>query len=303
MKINVDLIILYGNISSHNKRKGEMNKGKTIQSVERACDILEAIARENEIGVTELSRSLGLHVATVHNLIRTLTARNYLINTNGRYRLGPAIPSLSSQWDPAMSLPGLLKPYVEDIARKTGEAAVATILTGSRAEMIVIIPGTQDITVQFRQKIWADPLSLATGRILVAFQPGAVRDEFIRRHMAEDGGDNDPQQRSSKDWQRELDHIAAEKTAIIRRSGLNAQSSFAAAVWGVGKQSVIAALGVSCPNFRLTKEHFACLHQAVQEAAGRASQLFQRKDDRKMSVGKTKYEGKKTDHENKNNKC
>jgi len=278
-----------------------MNRGKTIQSVERACDILEAVACENEIGVTELSKKLGLHVATVHNLIRTLTVRNYLTNAGGRYRLGPAISALSSQWV-AMSLPSLLRPYAEDIARKTGEAAVATILTGSRAEMIVTITGTQDITFQFRQKIWADPLCLATGRILVAFQPGAVRDEFVRRHMP-DGAANDAQQWSFKDWSRELDRIAAEGEALIRRTGLNVESSFAAVVRGVGKQSVIAALGVSCPNFRLTKEHFACLRQAVKEASRQATQLFQRKDDRDISVGTIKYERKKTDHEHKINEC
>lgn len=259
-----------------------MNKGKTIQSVERSCAILEAVARENEIGVTELSRSLGLHVATVHNLIRTLTARNYLVNAGGRYRLGPAVPALIAQWDPVMALPNLLRPYTEDIAKQTGESTVVTVLVGFRANMIIYIPGTGEITVQFPQKTWDDPLTLATGRILAAFQPRGIRDEFIRRHLAKDGGDNDPQPRSAKDWHRELDHIVAEEMAILRRPRLDSVSAFAAPVWNADKKSVMAAMGVSCPNFRLTKDHAARLQKVVNDTARQASQFLQGKATRDL---------------------
>ena len=264
--------------------------GKTIQSVERACDILETIARENEIGVTELSKRLGLHVATVHNLTRTLTTRNYLVNAGGRYRLGPAIPSLNSQWDPALSLSNILQPYAEDIAARTGESAVATILAGSHAEMIVYIPSAQEIGVQFPQKIWSYPLNLATGRILAAFQPKTTWNEFVHRHMTDNNGNEAEKNLSKEDWLREFNKIVAEEMVAVRRTELDAASSFAAPVWGVGYQSVIAALGASCPNFRLTKEHFACMRQAVKEAAGRASLLFQRNNGRETPVNATKYE-------------
>jgi len=279
-----------------------MNKGKTIQSVERSCDILEAVARENEIGVTELSKKLGLHVATVHNLTRTLTLRNYLVNAGGRYRLGPAVPSLNSKWDPALSLTSILRPYAEDIAEKTGESAVATILAGSHAEMIVYIPSAQEIGVQFPGKIWNNPLDLATGQILAAFQPRTTWDEFIHRHGANGHANETEKKPSKEDWFHNFSRIVEEEIVVVRRTKLDAASSVAAPVWGVGRQAVIASLGASCPNFRLTKEHLALLCHAVKEASARASQLFQSNDDRKTSVGITKQERNKTGHEDKINK-
>lgn len=270
-----------------------MNKGKMIQSVERACDILEAVARENEIGVTDLSKKLGLHVATAHNLIRTLTARNYLINANGRYRLGPAVPALSAQWNPALALPNLLRPYAEYIADRTGESAVATILVGFRAEMIIYIPGTGEITVQFPHKVWDHPLNLATGRILAAFQPRTIQDEFVRRHMADGYGQDALQNRTREDWCREFKHIAAEEMAVIRRPNLDSASSFAAPVWNADKKTVIAALGVSCPNFRLTKDYTARLQKTVNEAARQASRFLQGKATHDLPLSTTRPERKK----------
>ena len=257
--------------------KPGMNKGKGIQSVERACAILEAVALKKEIGVTELSKTLGLHVATIHNFVRTLTTLNYLINAGGRYRLGPAVPALSAQWDPALVLPAMLKPYVEDIVRKTGESAAATILTGSHAETIVDVQGDHDITVQFPRKTWPYPFILATGRVLVAFQPKDTWNDFIRRHIDGGCGNGSGEKWSRKKWCRELDRIAANEIAIIRRPGPDAASAIGAPVWGVNKKTVMAALGVSCPSFRLTGKHIARLKKALLEATRQASQFLQGK--------------------------
>src|ERR1700727_1863862 len=63
-----------------------------LASVRNAARVLRAFSRAGqELGITELSRQLGLGKSTVHRLGTTLTAERLLErgSTAGRYRLGP----------------------------------------------------------------------------------------------------------------------------------------------------------------------------------------------------------------------
>ena len=53
--------------------------GNFVQSVERALDILEILARYKEsLRVTDLAKEMRLGITTVHNLLKTLVYRNYV---------------------------------------------------------------------------------------------------------------------------------------------------------------------------------------------------------------------------------
>jgi IclR family acetate operon transcriptional repressor len=72
--------------------------GSRVQSLDRALDILEALAASGgEIGLSELSARVGLHVSTVHRLLSVLVARGYARQSiaNGRYALGPHVLKLA----------------------------------------------------------------------------------------------------------------------------------------------------------------------------------------------------------------
>ena len=61
-----------------------------VQSVVRVCDLLDALAKDVELGVTELGRICDLPKATVHRLLMTLERRSFIerASENGTYRLG-----------------------------------------------------------------------------------------------------------------------------------------------------------------------------------------------------------------------
>lgn len=64
-----------------------------VQSIERALDLLECLARgAGWMGISELSVATGLPVATIHRLLKTLMTRNYVVRDSRtrRYALGPA---------------------------------------------------------------------------------------------------------------------------------------------------------------------------------------------------------------------
>jgi len=58
--------------------------GDGVQSVERALELLEALAEPGEAkGVSELARATGLPVATIHRLLATMVSRGYVRQDSG----------------------------------------------------------------------------------------------------------------------------------------------------------------------------------------------------------------------------
>lgn len=233
-------------------------------------DILELLARKTEMGVTEIARELGLHVATIHNILRTLAGRHYLLNVNGRYRLGPGLALLASGWNPVVALPSLAQPKLEEITHRTRDSAVAVALMGDRAVILAKTLGLDDVTVQFPKQIWPLPMQLATGRLLVAFLPEEHRSKYINKHINENPDIGLKSELTEKHWQDELRRIRKQSICILRRACTHAVEAIGAPIYGPGG-NVLAALGVSCPRFRSTNTHHLTMQTAVTDMARQLS--------------------------------
>lgn len=85
------------NTNEENTEKKE--KRKTVQSLDRAFDILEALADEKDgLTLTELSKKIHLNTSTVYRMLQALNNRNY-INKNensNSYSLGLGFVELAS---------------------------------------------------------------------------------------------------------------------------------------------------------------------------------------------------------------
>ena len=62
----------------------------TVASVDRAVELLFVLeSASRDMGITELSKILGVQKSTVHNLVQTLMARDFVRQTDsGRFTLG-----------------------------------------------------------------------------------------------------------------------------------------------------------------------------------------------------------------------
>ena len=69
-----------------------------VRSVQATLDVLETLAQaDDEMGVTEIAKRLGLTKATVFRHLTTLVERGYLAQNGAtsRYHLGPRLYLLS----------------------------------------------------------------------------------------------------------------------------------------------------------------------------------------------------------------
>lgn len=89
----------------------------TIQSVNRAVQIIRCFENNEELGVTEISKMLELHKSTAFGLISTLEA-NKLLEKNtytGKYRLGLELFRLGTKVNSALR--HISMPYLEKLVK------------------------------------------------------------------------------------------------------------------------------------------------------------------------------------------
>lgn len=212
-----------------------------IQSIHRAVDALEAVGRSPGIGVTALSKEMGVAVSTAHGIVATLADRNYLLHGRQGYELGPAVVALAGRWDPGRSLGMVLDQAMTELSESTGMASTATILDGAVAQIVAYAPAPGPITVRGGSRR-RDPLELATGRLLVSLRPEAEWAHFLRSLAGVEPG------WTRGRWQRELARIRSAGVAMKTTRDPRLEVSLAVPVHGSGG-AVICAIGCSVPSF------------------------------------------------------
>ena len=106
-----------------------MPGSQTIQSVERALDVLQHVAQSpGGLTLAELAAALCVKPPTAHALVRTLAGRGFVRRLSGptRYALGPAAAALAAtpahmEWRP------LAQAALEGLAGQFPKATVVQV--------------------------------------------------------------------------------------------------------------------------------------------------------------------------------
>jgi IclR family KDG regulon transcriptional repressor len=102
-----------------------------VQSLDRAFDILELLAREPQpLTLTDISRQLELHKTTVYRLISSLRDRGYIEKScdNNMYRLGLGFIELSSLYLNKVEIKTEAQPYLHELSQDLGRTTYLAIL-------------------------------------------------------------------------------------------------------------------------------------------------------------------------------
>jgi DNA-binding IclR family transcriptional regulator len=115
-----------------------------VQSVERALNILEILARVGEFGVTEIAAELDVHKSTAFRLMSTLESHDLVEQTGdrGKYRLGVGMLRLAGATTARLDLVQEARPICRKLAADTGETVNLAVLSENSALYIDQVAGT-----------------------------------------------------------------------------------------------------------------------------------------------------------------
>jgi DNA-binding IclR family transcriptional regulator len=100
-----------------------MSEKNPVQSAGRIFSVLELLAQSGPMGVTELSKSLGLNKSTVHRLLASLIAMDYVKkeNDSDKYRLTFKILALGEALLDKVDIVLVARPYLQQLVELSGE--------------------------------------------------------------------------------------------------------------------------------------------------------------------------------------
>ena len=156
------------------------------QSLERGLAILSAFGSDRStIGVSELSRELGLSRSTTHRYIATLTSLGYLQQEaeTKRYRLGPRVLDLGFAAINSMDIREISVPHLQGLSDATGFTANMAILDGPDVVYIercrTSRSGQREIDLNLHVGSRLPAYCTAMGKALLAFVPADRLEEIL----------------------------------------------------------------------------------------------------------------------------
>ena len=256
------------------------SKGRTIQSIERALDLLDILAAaDGELPLGEIASRSGLNSSTCHHLLATLVKRGY-VGRNPRsraYFLGGRITELSNRRLKQFNLIDIATPELKRLADVTGEAVHLAVMQGYALVTLVKLDSRLPIRVGSDEIGKTNAAhATATGKAILAWLPEVEIGRIVAAHGM------------TRFTERTITSASAlmEELRLVRRNGFSADNEeFQPGVVCLGAAirdhagAVIGAISCSMPAMRAKARAREQVRIAVRACAAAISE--------RLGAGKT----------------
>ena len=247
--------------------------GRIIQSVDRAVDILEALADSSDgLSLKEIAGGTGLNVSTCHHLLATLSERNFVgRKANSRkYVLGSRLGDLAERRLKQFDLVDSAMPELQRLNRVTRECVHLATIQGTELTILARLESSQAIRVGLENQVTRSAAAHATaaGKAILAWLPEA---EMVR--VIGHGGFaryTDSTVATVAELVEQLRHVRRNGFAIENEEFETGVSGVAAAVRDQNG-AVVGSVGAAIPAMRAGGEHFEAVKLAVRDCGRKLS--------------------------------
>ena len=236
-----------------------------VQSVDRALTVLEILAKRGVAGVTEIAVELGVHKSTASRLVAVLESRGFVeqLSDRGKYRLGYGIARLAGALTVHRDLAHAGRPASEALAADLGETVDVAILDEGRVINVLEVRGAGAVAVQTWVGQSTPAHATSSGKVLLTHLPRPDLEALL-----------------SSDLQRYTEHTIVGRAELDRELEAVRERGWASSLeeYELGLNAlaapvqdhdgtVVAAISVAGPSFRLTRADLPTLAPRLLEAA------------------------------------
>jgi DNA-binding IclR family transcriptional regulator len=242
------------------------NDGVGTEAAARVADVLLLFAGgPRYLGVSAISRELGLSKAVVYRILRSLVSREMLATDEGvpGYRLGPAAVALGVSALRGFDARAAAGPVLRRLRDQTGETTTLSGLIGDERVYLDQFESTHEIkmTVEIGTRF---PLHAgSSGKVILAFLPADRREAVLARPRAALTGRTVTDEAALR---ADLAVIAADGVADSIGERQAAAGSVAGPLFGPDGE-VHGSISVCGPAYRFTPEAVERYRALVREAA------------------------------------
>jgi len=245
-----------------------------VQVLDRALAALQVLANESsECSLVELCTALKLHKSTVHRLMMALE-QHRLVEKNpdtARYRLGLRLFELGSKAIAALDLRRHARPYLDRLQREAGETVFFCILDEGQVLYIEKIESQQSVRTACSVGSRAPAYCTAVGKAMLAELSESEVNEIVRRWGMKPITPNTITSLAA--LKTELRAVRSRGYAIDNEEKEEGLRCVSAAVHDHSGK-LFAAMSVSGPAFRITRERISAIGEMVMQTASELSAEF-----------------------------
>ncbi|MEW1675037.1 IclR family transcriptional regulator [Streptomyces noursei] len=241
----------------------------SVQSVDRAVSVLESLARLGEAGVTELADELGVHKSTAFRILGVLENRGLVEQEKerGKYFLGAGVLRLAGAAAIRLDISQEGQPVCRALADETGETANIAVLDGDAAVNIMQARGSAAVTAHNWLGRRTPLHATASGKVLLAHLPRERREALLGRTLPRFTDGTLTTAAAVREQLAAAHEDGFACTVEEFETGLNAVAAPVRSYDG----TVIGAIGVSGPAYRMAPERLPELAKAAVQAAAELS--------------------------------
>ncbi|EAX46570.1 transcriptional regulator, IclR family [Thermosinus carboxydivorans Nor1] len=236
-----------------------------VASVDRALELLLILGRHpHAMGVTELSKILGVQKSTVHSLLQTMLARGFVQQTdNGRYSLGMRLIHLGEICAERLDIRTAARQIMVELANETKEIALLAVL--ARDELVIVdkVEPQRPFLIIPKFDFSMAIHSTAVGKVLLAHAPDEIYEAILARGIERftQFTLTDPEA-----LRRELIKVREQGYALGCNETIEGITCIAVPIYNAGGK-VAAALSISSASSMLGADRYEAIIEILKEKA------------------------------------
>ncbi|TFG64094.1 MAG: IclR family transcriptional regulator [Spirochaetales bacterium] len=165
-----------------NNMTEDRSESGNVKSVFRAVKILELLAEKNSLGITEISRFLGLPKSSVYEILSTLLAENILEKDHDRntYNLGLKLFELGITAQKNLEIKRIATPHIRKLNELLDETVHLTVLEDDEVLYIDCFESTKRLRTYSVIGVKAPLHCTAVGKAMLAYLSSDEVDRIIK---------------------------------------------------------------------------------------------------------------------------
>ncbi|WP_254533020.1 IclR family transcriptional regulator [Natrinema gelatinilyticum] len=162
--------------------EGDETNGRSIKSNETLFSIVESLRETGGAGVTELANRLNLAKSTVHKHLVSLERHKYVVNEDGRYRLGLQFFNVGVSVRNEHEVYHAAKERIDQLAFDVDETVWLIVPENGMGMFVYGVPRNESFSFDSTIGNWVPLHANSAGKAILAHLPEREVRDFVDRH-------------------------------------------------------------------------------------------------------------------------
>jgi len=243
-----------------------------VSSLEKGLKIIELLAENKAMSVTQLAKSLKTDTSSSHRFLSTLRELGYAEkDKDGRYQLTFKILEHGMKVADRFEIRRIARPFMQILSKKYGQNINLAYFDGERVIQIDQIPSREIFRIDPGIGTEIPAYATALGKVILAFLPDTERDRLLARFELKPFG---PKTITSTEiLKTEIFEVQKKGYATDDEELALGLRCVGAPIFDADKQPTYA-ISISGPTFYMNKERFAEMGEDLKVHCDKLSKIM-----------------------------